>query len=162
MRQAGGWHHTNDLGRIEADGSLTFVGPKGRLIKSAAENIYPAEVEACLRSHPAVADAAIIGVPDPKWGQNVTAVVVLAEGQTATADDIIGHCRAADRLVQEAQGASSSSTPCPARASPSTTTRWTSASAAAATRAPGPEAPPGASSPRPRSRRVRPRGPKRG
>jgi acyl-CoA synthetase (AMP-forming)/AMP-acid ligase II len=92
-RQARGWHHTNDLGRIEADGSLTFVGPKGRLIKSAAENIYPAEVEACLRSHPAVADAAVIGVPDATWGQNVTAVVVLAEGATATADDIIGHCR---------------------------------------------------------------------
>jgi long-chain acyl-CoA synthetase len=93
LRQAGGWHHTNDLGRIEADGSLTFVAPKGRLIKSAAENIYPAEVEACLKSHPAVADAAVIGVPDPKWDQNVTAVVVLAEGHTATADDIIGHCR---------------------------------------------------------------------
>jgi len=93
VRQAGGWHHTNDLGRVESDGSLTFVGPKTRLIKSAAENIYPTEVEGCLRSHPAVADAAIIGVPDPKWGQNVTAVVVLAEGATATADDIIGHCR---------------------------------------------------------------------
>jgi long-chain acyl-CoA synthetase len=92
-RQAGGWHHTNDLGRIEPDGSLTFVAPKGRLIKSAAENIYPAEVEACLKSHPAVADAAVIGVPDPKWDQNVTAIVVLAEGQTATADEIIGHCR---------------------------------------------------------------------
>jgi long-chain acyl-CoA synthetase len=92
-RQAGGWHHTNDLGRIEVDGSLTFVGPKGRLIKSAAENIYPAEVEGCLRNHPAVADAAVIGVPDAKWGQNVTAVVVLAEGASATADDIIDHCR---------------------------------------------------------------------
>jgi len=92
-RQAGGWHHTNDLGRIESDGSLTFVGPKGRLIKSAAENIYPAEVEGCLRSHPAVADVAVIGVPDPTWGQNVTAVVVVAEGRTATADEIIDHCR---------------------------------------------------------------------
>jgi long-chain acyl-CoA synthetase len=93
VRQAGGWHHTNDLGRIEADGSLTFVGPKTRLIKSAAENIYPTEVEGCLRNHPAVADAAVIGVPDPKWGQNVTAIVVLVEGSSATADDIIDHCR---------------------------------------------------------------------
>ena len=51
-RQRGGWHHTGDLGRREADGSLTFVGPMTRLIKSAAENIYPAEVEACLRTPP--------------------------------------------------------------------------------------------------------------
>ena len=92
-RQAGGWHHTNDLGRLEPDGSLTFVGPKTRLIKSAAENIYPTEVEGCLRAHPAVADAAVIGVPDPTWGQNVTAVVVLREGARASAEDIIAHCR---------------------------------------------------------------------
>ena len=66
QRQAGGWHHTNDLGRIESDGSLTFIGPKTRLIKSAAENIYPTEVEGCLKQHPAVADAAVIGVPTPR------------------------------------------------------------------------------------------------
>ena len=74
--------------------SLTFIGP-ARLVKSAAENIYPSEVEGCLRSHPAVADAAVIGVPDRTWGQNVTAVVVLREGITATAspEDIIEHCR---------------------------------------------------------------------
>jgi long-chain acyl-CoA synthetase len=92
-RQAGGWHHTNDLGRIDPDGSLTFIGPKTRLIKSAAENIYPTEVEGCLKTHPAVADAAVIGVPDRTWGQNVTAVVVLKEGATAAAEDIIEHCR---------------------------------------------------------------------
>jgi long-chain acyl-CoA synthetase len=95
QRQAGGWHHTNDLGRVEPDGSLTFIGPKTRLIKSAAENIYPTEVEGCLKQHPAVADAAVIGVPDPTWGQNVTAVVVLREGMTATAEEIIEHCREA-------------------------------------------------------------------
>ena len=48
-RARGGWHHTNDLGRHEADGSFTFVGPKTRMIKSAAENIYPAEVESCVK-----------------------------------------------------------------------------------------------------------------
>ena len=93
VRQAGGWHHTNDLGRLETDGSLTFIGPKTRLIKSAAENIYPTEVEGCLRQHPAVADAAVIGVPDPKWSQNVKAVVVLQAGAQASAEDIIEHCR---------------------------------------------------------------------
>jgi acyl-CoA synthetase (AMP-forming)/AMP-acid ligase II len=93
-RQAGGWHHTNDLGRREPDGSITFVGPRTRIVKSAAENIYPAEVEGCIQKHPAVKEAAIIGVPDPRWTQSVKAVVVLKEGQTATADEIIEHCRA--------------------------------------------------------------------
>jgi long-chain acyl-CoA synthetase len=92
-RQAGGWHHTNDLGRIEPDGSLTFVGPKTRLIKSAAENIYPTEVEACLRLHADVADAAVIGVPDPTWSQNVLAVVVARPGATLSAQAVIDHCR---------------------------------------------------------------------
>jgi acyl-CoA synthetase (AMP-forming)/AMP-acid ligase II len=94
-RQAGGWHHTNDLGRREADGSITFIGPKTRIVKSAAENIYPAEVEACIAKHPAVKEAAGIGVPDPKWTQSVKAIVALKEGETATATDIIEHCKAA-------------------------------------------------------------------
>ncbi len=92
-RRRGGWHHTNDLGRREPDGSLTFVGPKTRLIKSAAENIYPAEVEAAISSHPAVAQCAVIGVPDPQWTQRVKAIVVLAEGSSATAEEIVEHVR---------------------------------------------------------------------
>ena len=94
-RLADGWHHTNDLGRREPDGSITFVGPKGRLIKSAAENIYPAEVEGCLRTHPAVADVAIIGIPDPTWDQSVKAIVVRKPDETASEDDLIEYCRAA-------------------------------------------------------------------
>src|SRR5206468_111441 len=93
-RQAGGWHHTNDLGRREPDGSITFVGPRTRIVKSAAENIYPAEVEGCIQKHPAVKESAIIGVPDPKWTQSVKAIVVLEDGKTATAEEIIEHCRA--------------------------------------------------------------------
>jgi long-chain acyl-CoA synthetase len=93
-RQAGGWHHTNDLGRREPDGSISFVGPKTRLIKSAAENIYPAEVEGCIARHPAVAEAAVIGVPDPTWTQSLKAVVVLRDGASATAEEIVEHCRA--------------------------------------------------------------------
>jgi long-chain acyl-CoA synthetase len=93
-RQRDGWHHTNDLGRREADGSLTFIGPKTRMIKSAAENIYPAEVEGCLNAHPQVREAAVIGVPDPTWTQSVKAVVVLHDGEEVSADDIIEHCRA--------------------------------------------------------------------
>ena len=76
----GGWHHTNDLGRREADGTITFIGPATRMIKSAAENIYPAEVEGCVAKHPAVAECAVIGVPDAEWTQSVKAIVVLHEG----------------------------------------------------------------------------------
>jgi long-chain acyl-CoA synthetase len=92
-RSRGGWHHTGDLGRREADGSLSFVGPLTRIIKSAAENIYPAEVEACLRAHPAVADVAVIGVPDPTWQQSVKAIVVVADGQTVATETLVEHCR---------------------------------------------------------------------
>jgi len=88
-----GWHHTHDLGRREADGSLTFIGPATRMIKSAAENIYPAEVEGCLKQHHAIADAAVIGVPDPKWVQSVKGVVVLRDGMAASEEEIIDFCR---------------------------------------------------------------------
>ncbi len=96
-RARGGWHHTNDLGRYEADGSFTFVGPQSRMLKSAAENIYPVEVENCLKAHPAVADCAVIGVPDPEWVQSVKAIVVLAPDAAATTDDLVAHCR--DRMA---------------------------------------------------------------
>ena len=88
-----GWWHTTDLGRREADGTIHFIGTMTRMIKSAAENIYPPDVEACLESHPAVREAALIGVPDPKFRQAVKAVVVLAEGAAATEQDLIEHCR---------------------------------------------------------------------
>ena len=102
LRLRGGWHHTNDLGRREADGSLTFIGPKTRLIKSAAENIYPAEVEGAISSHPAVAQCAVIGIPDPQWTQSVKAIVVLADGATATAGRDHRARPHPDRVVQEA------------------------------------------------------------
>lgn len=93
-RHRDGWHHTHDLGRREPDGSLTFIGPKTRMIKSAAENIYPAEVERCVASHPAVDECAVIGVPDPRWVQSVKAVVVLRDGEDVTEADLVEHCRA--------------------------------------------------------------------
>jgi len=93
QRQRDGWHRTNDLGRREADGSLSFIGPKVQMIKSGAENIYPAEVEGCLKQHPAVADCAVIGVPDAEWVQSVKAIVVLKAGAPADAAALIEHCR---------------------------------------------------------------------
>lgn len=91
VKTAYGWHHTGDLGRREADGTITFIGPKLRMIKSGNENIYPAEVERALKSHPAVADAAVIGVPDEQWHQAVKAVVALRS--EATPEELIEHVR---------------------------------------------------------------------
>jgi acyl-CoA synthetase (AMP-forming)/AMP-acid ligase II len=90
---ANDWHHTGDLGRREKDGTLTFIGPKLRMIKSGGENIYPAEVERALVSHPGVKEAAVIGVPDPVWGQSVKAVVVLSPDASPSAEEIVEHAR---------------------------------------------------------------------
>jgi acyl-CoA synthetase (AMP-forming)/AMP-acid ligase II len=92
-RQRDGWHHTGDLGRREPDGLITFVGPMTRIVKTGAENVYPAEVEACLQRHPGVREAAVLGVPDPQWGQNVKAVVVADRNRPPTPDDLVAHCR---------------------------------------------------------------------
>lgn len=92
-RMHNGWWHTTDAGRREADGTITFLGTMTRIIKSAAENIYPSEVESCLTSHPAVKGAAVIGIPDPTYTQSVKAIVVLVDGHAATSDELIQHCR---------------------------------------------------------------------
>jgi long-chain acyl-CoA synthetase len=94
QRRRGGWHHTRDLGRRESDGSLSFLGPMARMVKTGSENVYPAEVEACIRRHPAVADVAVIGVPDPLWKQSVKAIVVPTASGAVTEEEIIAHCRA--------------------------------------------------------------------
>jgi long-chain acyl-CoA synthetase len=94
VRSRNGWHHTNDLGRFEADGSFSFIAPKSRMLKSGAENIYPAEVENAIRAHPGVADCAVIGVPDDVWVQSVTAIVVRAGGHDLAPDDVVEWCRA--------------------------------------------------------------------
>lgn len=87
-----GWRRTNDLGRREEDGSISFVAPKTRIVKSGVENIYPVEVERCIASLAGVAECAIIGVPDPDFIQTVKAIVVLEEGAQVGADAIIQHC----------------------------------------------------------------------
>jgi acyl-CoA synthetase (AMP-forming)/AMP-acid ligase II len=92
-RGASGWHRTCDLGKRLEDGSIAFVGPKTAMIKSGLENIYPAEIEACIRQHPAIQDVCVIGVPDPKWQQNVKAIVVFKAGSSASTDELIEHCR---------------------------------------------------------------------
>jgi len=85
-----GWHHTGDLGSVDASGALWFKGrkPEKELIKPGGENVYPAEVEAVILTHDAVAEVAVIGVPDPQFGEGIKAVCVLHPGKTLAPDDL--------------------------------------------------------------------------
>lgn len=76
------WLHTGDIGRLDADGFLYMLDRRDDLIVSGGENVYPAEVEAALQSHPAVEFAAVVGLPDERWGHLVAAAVVLRPGET--------------------------------------------------------------------------------
>ena len=89
----GGWLHTGDMARRDPDGCYYIVGRLKEMIISGGENIYPAEVESVLTAHPAVASAALIGVPDPKWGEVGRAVVVLRAGYEVTDAEVIEFCR---------------------------------------------------------------------
>jgi acyl-CoA synthetase (AMP-forming)/AMP-acid ligase II len=88
-----GWMHTGDAGRLDDEGFLYIEDRVKDMIVSGGENVYPREVENVLLAHPAVADAAVIGVPDPRWGEAVKAVVVLRADASCSADDIVGFCR---------------------------------------------------------------------
>src|SRR3954453_13918055 len=90
----GGWFHTGDGGQIDAAGYLTISDRKKDVIITGGENVSSIEVEDVVFSPPAVAEVAVIGVPDDRWGEMVTAIVVLAPGQEATEADIIAHCKA--------------------------------------------------------------------
>jgi acyl-CoA synthetase (AMP-forming)/AMP-acid ligase II len=89
----GGWFHTGDGGSLDDGGYLTISDRKKDVIITGGENVSSIEVEDAVFSHPAVAEVAVIGIPDEKWGEMVTALVVVAEGQTVTAEEIIAHCR---------------------------------------------------------------------
>ena len=93
-----GWLHTGDMGRYDEKGYLYIVDRKKDMIISGGENIFPREVEEVLYQHPAVQEAAIIGVPDPYWVEKVHAVIVIKEGQSILAEELIGFCK--ERLAR--------------------------------------------------------------
>jgi o-succinylbenzoate---CoA ligase len=86
-----GWLHTGDCGTLDAQGRLIVTGRKADTIVSGGENVAPAEVEAALLAHPAVADAGAYGRPDPEWGEAVVATVVLHDGSQAEAEELRAH-----------------------------------------------------------------------
>jgi acyl-CoA synthetase (AMP-forming)/AMP-acid ligase II len=90
---ADGWRATGDLGWVDEDGYVFFAGRKDDMIIRGGENIAPAEIETVLMSHPAVDEAAVIGVPSVEWGQTVKAFVVLRTGQAASAQELQEFCR---------------------------------------------------------------------
>ena len=88
-----GWLHTGDVGRMDEDGYIYLVDRKKDMIISGGENIYSREVEEVLYMHPAVLEAAVVGVPDEKWGESVKALVVLRPGAEASEEEIIEFCK---------------------------------------------------------------------
>ncbi|MFJ8742317.1 fatty acyl-CoA synthetase [Embleya sp. NPDC127516] len=90
----GGWFHSGDLGVLDDEGYLTVVDRKKDMVKTGGENVAGREVEETIHTHPAVAEAAVFGVPHPYWIEAVTAVVVPRPGEAITQDQVINHCKA--------------------------------------------------------------------
>ena len=90
----GGWLRTGDAVRVDAEGFFFVVDRWKDMFISGGENVYPAEVENVLYRHPAVAEAAVVGVPDPRWGEVGRAVVVPKPGRAPTEAELLAHCAA--------------------------------------------------------------------
>jgi acyl-CoA synthetase (AMP-forming)/AMP-acid ligase II len=88
-----GWLHTGDIGTFDRDGRLAIVGRLKDVIRSGSSSIMPKEVEDVIATHPAVGEVAVLGLPDPEWGEAVTAFVVLKPGMSSTEQELVEHCR---------------------------------------------------------------------
>ena len=88
-----GWFHTGDMARMDAEGYFYIVGRYKDMIISGGENVYAAEVEAVFREHNSVADAALIGQPDEKWGEVGLMIVALNDGRAASAAELLAFCQ---------------------------------------------------------------------
>ncbi|HNW78775.1 MAG TPA: AMP-binding protein, partial [Candidatus Competibacteraceae bacterium] len=86
-----GWFHTGDLARYDAEGYFYIVDRLKDMFISGGENVYPAEIEAALYRHPAVFQCAVVGVPDPKWGEVGKAYVISKPGQSVSAGELLAH-----------------------------------------------------------------------
>ena len=93
-----GWLRTKDVAERDDEGFFRIVGRLEELVISGGENVYPAEIENVLHAHPDVVEAAVVGVPDERWGEVCAAFVVLREGATADGEDLRDHCR--ERLAR--------------------------------------------------------------
>jgi fatty-acyl-CoA synthase len=88
-----GFFSVGDLGRVDADGFYYLESRKHDMVISGGVNIYPREIEDHLHTHPGILEAAVVGVPDPEWGETLRAFVVLREGYRVTAEEVIDYCR---------------------------------------------------------------------
>jgi acyl-CoA synthetase (AMP-forming)/AMP-acid ligase II len=90
---ADGWYHSGDLGVLDHEGYLSIVGRLRDVLRTGGETVAPTEVEAVLTTHPSVAEVAVVGLPDPTWGEIVCAVVVPEPGTLAPrVEDLRAHC----------------------------------------------------------------------
>jgi fatty-acyl-CoA synthase len=89
----GGWFHSGDLARMDSEGYITVIDRKKDVIKTGGENVASREVEEMLYTHPAVSEAAVVGVPHEKWVEAVLAVVVIRQGHEASEEIILAHCK---------------------------------------------------------------------
>jgi len=93
MRRQAGWHGTGDIGKRDADGFIYILDRKKDMIITGGFNVYPSEVEAVIHGFPQVNDCAVIGIPDEKWGEAVTAIIEPKQGENIDTDAIIAACK---------------------------------------------------------------------